>query len=285
VSLENKFAPWKKEESSAAELFNSCLSVVLPIVKEEVGKQLIRLNEGGGLDVAGGYKLTVHPRTGDAKRKLTPDELIKTLQVEIKTCRVRTKDVVDLNEDPNDDDTVANRLLNLDLKLAVVIEFGQDNVDFKLERGGWFSPSIEVAVESLHLELNTRIWWDMARRLLKVGFVEEPVVIWDIELKPMIMGMGLDLPDALEDCALSFAIRKALYHFDIHNPISLDLGPEETNPEAPSTSPYIRLTLTRTRIQTLTLALTLTLTPTLTLAHRLALSLKPYHPNLTQAPT
>jgi len=25
----------------------------------------------------------------------------------------------------------------------------------------------------------------MARRLLKVGFVEEPVVIWDIELKPM----------------------------------------------------------------------------------------------------
>ena len=36
VSLENKLAPWKKEESSAAELFNSCLSVVLPIVKEEV---------------------------------------------------------------------------------------------------------------------------------------------------------------------------------------------------------------------------------------------------------
>lgn len=36
VSLEDKFAEWKKEESSAAELFNSCLSVVLPIVKEEV---------------------------------------------------------------------------------------------------------------------------------------------------------------------------------------------------------------------------------------------------------
>ena len=36
VPLEDKFAEWKKEESSAAELFNSCLSVVLPIVKEEV---------------------------------------------------------------------------------------------------------------------------------------------------------------------------------------------------------------------------------------------------------
>ena len=91
VCLTDKFAEWKKEESSAAELFNSCLSVVLPIVKEEVGKQLIQLNESGGLDVAGGYKLKVVPRTGDAKRKLTPDELIKTLQVEIKTCRVRTK--------------------------------------------------------------------------------------------------------------------------------------------------------------------------------------------------
>ena len=36
VPLTDKFAEWKKEESSAAELFNSCLSVVLPIVKEEV---------------------------------------------------------------------------------------------------------------------------------------------------------------------------------------------------------------------------------------------------------
>ena len=30
--------------------------------------------------------------TGDPERKLTPDELIKTLQIEMKTCRVRTKD-------------------------------------------------------------------------------------------------------------------------------------------------------------------------------------------------
>ena len=36
VPLEDKFAAWKKEESSAAELFNSCLYVLLPIVKEKV---------------------------------------------------------------------------------------------------------------------------------------------------------------------------------------------------------------------------------------------------------
>ena len=42
VCLTDKFDEWKKEESSAAELFNSCLSVVLPIVKTEVGKQLIK---------------------------------------------------------------------------------------------------------------------------------------------------------------------------------------------------------------------------------------------------
>ena len=72
VCLTDKFDEWKKEQSSAAELFNSCLSVVLPIVKTEVGKQLIQLNEGGGLDIASGYKLRVVPRTGDAKRKLTP---------------------------------------------------------------------------------------------------------------------------------------------------------------------------------------------------------------------
>jgi hypothetical protein len=36
MPLEDKFAEWKKEESSAAELFNSCLYVVLPIVKETV---------------------------------------------------------------------------------------------------------------------------------------------------------------------------------------------------------------------------------------------------------
>lgn len=36
VPLEDKFAEWKKGGSSAAELFNSCLYVVLPIVKEGV---------------------------------------------------------------------------------------------------------------------------------------------------------------------------------------------------------------------------------------------------------
>lgn len=45
--------------------------------------------------------------TGDAERKLTPDELIKTLQMEIKTCRVRTKDTTTTqnigDENPTDD--------------------------------------------------------------------------------------------------------------------------------------------------------------------------------------
>ena len=56
-----------------------------------MGAQLVQLNESGGLDIAGRYNLTVHPRDG-TKRKLTPDELMTTLQVEMKTCRVRTKD-------------------------------------------------------------------------------------------------------------------------------------------------------------------------------------------------
>jgi hypothetical protein len=227
VCLTDKFAEWKKEESSAAELFNSCLSVVLPIVKEEVGKQLIQLNESGGLDVAGGYKLKVVPRTGDAKRKLTPDELIKTLKIKIKTCRVRTKDTTTtLNadaDDPTNDETVANRLLNLDLKLMVVIEFGQDNVDFKLEGGGWFSPSVEMALEALKLELYARVWWDMARRVLMVGFVDEPIVEWDLELN----AMGFGLPDVIEDDMLTFAIRKGLGIFSIDNPLTIDLSPKE----------------------------------------------------------
>ena len=235
VCLTDKFDEWKKEESSAAELFNSCLSVVLPIVKTEVGKQLIQLNEGGGLDIASGYKLRVVPRTGDAKRKLTPDELIKTLHVEIKTCRVRTKDeTTTLNaddDDPTNDETVANRLLNLDLKLMVVIEFGQDNVDFKLEGGGWFSPSVEMALEALKLELSTRVWWDMAKRMLMVGFVEEPVVEWDLELN----AMGFNLPDAIEDDMLTFAIRKGLGIFTIDKPLKIDLSPKED--EAAETPP------------------------------------------------
>ena len=233
VPLTDKFAEWKKEESSAAELFNSCLSVVLPIVKEEVGKQLIQLNESGGLDVAGGYKLKVVPRTGDAKRKLTPDELIKTLKIKIKTCRVRTKDTTTkLNadaDDPTNDETVANRLLNLDLKLMVVIEFGQDNVDFKLEGGGWFSPSVEMALEALKLELYARVWWDMARRVLMVGFVDEPIVEWDLELN----AMGFDLPDVIEDDMLTFAISKGLGIFTIDNCLAIDLdakaAPDETS--------------------------------------------------------
>ena len=234
VCLTDKFteASWKNEESDAAELFNSCLSVVLPIVKEEVGKQLIQLNESGGLHVAGGYTLKVVPRTGDAKRKLTPDELIKTLHVEIKTCRVRTKDEIttlsDDDDDPTNDETVANRLLNLDLKLMVVIEFGQDNVDFKLEGGGWFSPNVEMALESLKLELYARVWWDMARRVLMVGFVEEPIVKWDVELNLL----GVDLPDAIEDDMLCFAIRKALGIFSIDNPYKIDLSPKEETPSA-----------------------------------------------------
>ena len=235
VCLTDKFDEWKKEQSSAAELFNSCLSVVLPIVKTEVGKQLIQLNEGGGLDIASGYKLRVVPRTGDAKRKLTPDELIKTLHVEIKTCRVRTKDeTTTLNaadDDPTNDETVANRLLNLDLKLMVVIEFGQDNVDFKLEGGGWFSPSVEMALEALKLELSSRVWWDMARRMLMVGFVEEPVVEWDLELN----AMGFNLPDAIEDDMLTFAIRKGLGIFTIDKPLKIDLSPKED--EAAETPP------------------------------------------------
>ena len=44
----------------------------------------------------------------------------------------------------------------------------------------------------------------MARRLLKVGFVEDPVVDWDIELKPMIKDFGLDFPDVFEACVLTF---------------------------------------------------------------------------------
>jgi hypothetical protein len=270
VCLTDKFDEWKKEESSAAELFNSCLSVVLPIVKTEVGKQLIQLNEGGGLDIASGYKLRVVPRTGDAKRKLTPDELIKMLHVEIKTCRVRTKDTT-TTLNAADDDQIANRLLNLDLKLMVVIEFGQDNVDFKLEGGGWFSPTVEMALEALKLELSTRVWWDsctrkpgwglglrktptegcsaicakrlprtftplrrwdMARRMLMVGFVEEPVVEWDLELN----AMGFNLPDAIEDDMLTFAIRKGLGIFTIDNPLKIDLSPKEEAAETPPAS-------------------------------------------------
>jgi len=234
VSLTDHFDEWKKEQSSAAELFTSCLSVVLPIVKKEVGKQLIELNEGGGLDVAGGYKLKVVPRSGDAKRKLTPDELIKTLHVEIKTCRVRTKDTTTTlnadDDDPTNDETVANRLLNLDLKLSVVIEFGQDNVDFKLEGGGWFSPSVEMALESLKLELYARVWWDMARRVLMVGFVEEPIVEWDLELN----AMGFDLPDAIEDDMLCFAISKGLGRYTIDNCLTIDLNAKAAKDETPT---------------------------------------------------
>ena len=103
----------------------------------------------------------------------------------------------------------------------------------------------------------------MSRRQLKVGFVEEPVVDWDIELKPMILGMGLDFPDVIEvgmlalnltltlynpdpklnpkpnpnpnpnqDGVLTFAIRKGLYRFDINNPLTIDLNPDEAEPEA-----------------------------------------------------
>ena len=235
VCLTDKFVEWKKEESSAAELFNSCLSVVLPIVKNNVGRQLIELNEGGGLDVgAGGYKLKVVPRTGDAKRKLTPDELIKTLKMKIKTCRVRTKDTTTTlnadDEDPTNDETVDNRLLNLDLKLSLVIEFGQDNVDFKLEGGGWFSPSVEMALESLKLELSTRVWWDMARRVLMVGFVEEPIVEWDLELN----AMGFDLPDAIEDDILCFAISKGLGRYTIDNCLTIDLNAKAAKDETPT---------------------------------------------------
>ena len=232
VCLTDKFVEWKKEESSAAELFNSCLSVVLPIVKDNVGRQLIQLNEGGGLEVgAGGYTLKVVPRTGDPKRKLTPDELIKTLKMKIKTCRVRTKDTTTTlnadDEDPTNDETVDNRLLNLDLKLSVVIEFGQDNVDFKLESGGWFSPSMEMALESLKLELSTRVWWDMARRVLMVGFVEEPIVEWDLELN----AMGFDLPDAIEDDMLCFAISKGLGRYTIDNCLTIDLNAKAAKDE------------------------------------------------------
>ena len=235
VCLTDKFVEWKKEESSAAELFNSCLSVVLPIVKNNVGRQLIQLNEGGGLDVgAGGYKLKVVPRTGDAKRKLTPDELIKTLKMKIKTCRVRTKDTTTTlnadDDDPTNDETVDNRLLNLDLKLSVVIEFGQDNVDFKLEGGGWFSPSVEMALESLKLELSTRVWWDMARRVLMVGFIEEPIVEWDLELN----AMGFDLPDAIEDDMLCFAISKGLGRYTIDNCLTIDLNAKAAKDETPT---------------------------------------------------
>jgi len=237
MPLEDKFAEWKKEESSAAELFNSCLYVVLPIVKETVGTQLIQLNESGGLDVASGYNMTVHPRTGDKTRKLTPDELIKTLQIEMKTCRVRTKDTIITkdadDENPTDEaaETVDNRLLNLDMKVKVAIEFGRDNVEFKLERGGWFSPAVELAVKEINLELHTRVWWDMARRQLKVGFVEDPVVDWDIELKPMIMHFGLDMPDVIEDGVLTCAIEKVLTRFDINNPYTIDLSPDEPDPK------------------------------------------------------
>ena len=72
---------------------SSCTSGVDPLSSSslQVGEQLVQLNESGGLDIAGKYNLTAHPRDG-TKRKLTPDELIKTLQIEMKTCRVRTKD-------------------------------------------------------------------------------------------------------------------------------------------------------------------------------------------------
>ena len=114
----------------------------------------------------------------------------------------------------------------------VVIEFGQDNVDFKLEGGGWFSPSVEMALEALKLELSTRVWWDMAKRMLMVGFVEEPVVEWDLELN----AMGFNLPDAIEDDMLTFAIRKGLGIFTIDKPLKIDLSPKEEAAETPPAS-------------------------------------------------
>jgi len=60
-----------------------------------------------------------------------------------------------------------------------------------------------------------RLWLDMEGGEVRFAFVNEPNIVWDLEVKVL----GLDLPDAIEDGLVPFCLRKVLGRFSPANPI------------------------------------------------------------------
>ena len=64
-----------------------------------------------------------------------------------------------------------------------------------------------------------RVWWNLLTSKLRVAFLEEPSVSWDIDLKVSV----IELPDLLEDGLAAYAVQKMLAGFGPEAPLEIQL--------------------------------------------------------------
>ena len=219
-------------EASACELFNVLLSAVLPQVKKGAGRIIAKLNDAGGLPMAGplsAYTLLIE-RKGEetskeaskSKGKAGPsggiagDEILKTLDLEFEHVGIAHEERV-RGKKPSS-------VIVLDVSVNMDVVFSGE-VSFCLHGTRWYTPNIGgIGVKDMHLEVDVRVWMDFVGGEVKVGFIEEPQIKWDLEVKIL----GLDLPDTLEDGLVPFALKKVLGRFDVANPIVVPLNIAES---------------------------------------------------------
>mmetsp|Transcript_24110 Transcript_24110/g.50576 ORF Transcript_24110/g.50576 Transcript_24110/m.50576 type:complete len:258 (+) Transcript_24110:322-1095(+) len=114
-----------------------------------------------------------------------------------------------------------NHILLLDMDAVIVLVFGQDTIAFEMKGQHWWTPTLGgLEVKNMRICARLRVWWNLLHSRLKIAFLAEPKVEWDVELKVL----GIDLPDLLEDKLLPWVVQKYLKRITIEDPITIDVN-------------------------------------------------------------
>ena len=106
-------------------------------------------------------------------------------------------DGFDVEFETLDDGAMRNpQAITLDAAVTLKLSFSQrSKLYFKLKLDLLFAPTLSFRIKWIKLDAKVRIIYDLYRGKLLVGFIDEPIVKWDIELRVGV----LHLPDWLED--------------------------------------------------------------------------------------
>lgn len=223
---------------SLAEFTESLFYSLLPVVKLAIGGVLADLNKSkDGMDLGGVYRLKAvrQEGTGDLRyNEFIKDIIIKDLEfLDMKhKCDIKVLSGGDLDGDGEadeegvDDDgkpdeffTFRNSVIRMDVRTNLKVKLLSELLDFQLKGTKFYTPNLKVDVKDVHMKCKLRMWWNLLTSKLRIAFLEEPSISWDIDLKVSVF----ELPDAIEDGLVTWALQKMLAGFGPESPLEIQL--------------------------------------------------------------
>mmetsp|Transcript_153237 Transcript_153237/g.471418 ORF Transcript_153237/g.471418 Transcript_153237/m.471418 type:complete len:273 (-) Transcript_153237:94-912(-) len=221
------------DQGMLAKVFlRNVITTTLPGVRRAVEDLLIKKNEDGGLplfvqqaDESPTYKLRILKQ---GSMPLMPGDIFGHFDVQVLELRaIAAANSESTSTLPEDMRAVAEEVAMIDIEVQAGLDFrkgdsGDAGIAFQVHGERWWSPTLGVvSINTIHARAHVRLWWGMCFQKIVIAFLEEPDVSWDLEAS--LFSLGLPLPDSIEDTFVAWSLRKALWQFNLDNPLEVPL--------------------------------------------------------------